>query len=224
MGTNGEALQVLMQRVNNAGGTLFASHCKEKRKGLSSTAIIHDNTGQPICEITLNMKAPVQITLPDGTHVETLMDDGHSCLIGDAGDSFGNVETRVGLGEGCGASVAGMFCGQLLPSFHLKSNQKTLLKFKSPNNPWVCPFLIGTFCFGACCVNCIATGPSHRIFRDDQLVGDVLVNMGCMSWGSRNLPSWAFLRVQSSDPGVLRASINAIALYLFYGQFQSAAI
>ena len=149
----------------------------------------------------------VSIVLPDGRIAATLQQRPAAGLIlcGSAGDSFGEVEARWDSGPFGLCTTRDLWAGD-----------QHVLSFVEPSRPWVWPFVIGTCCFGAACVHCIATGPTFYVLKGKERVGEVKQAMAC-SGDDGDLPSWSSMRVKSNDPAVLRASFNfhvAEVLYL----------
>ena len=149
------------------------------------------------------------IVLPDGRIAATLLPKQRPAagliLCGSAGDSFGEVEARWDSGPFGLCTTRDLWAGD-----------QHVLSFVEPSRPWVWPFVIGTCCFGAACVHCIATGPTFYVLKGKERVGEVKQAMAC-SGDDGDLPSWSSMRVKSNDPAVLRASFNfhvAEVLYL----------
>ena len=200
--SNGQYTQTIL----NAAGTVIATI--EFRMGGGD----YRPANPPASGISAAGSAGISasIVLPDGRIAATLLPKqgpaaGRILLCGSAGDSFGEVEARLVFGP-----------LSLYITRDLRAGDQHVLSFVEPSRPWVWPFVIGTCCFGAACVHCIATGPTFYVLKGKERVGEVKQAMAC-SGDDGDLPSWSSMRVKSNDPAVLRASFNfhvAEVLYL----------
>ena len=199
--SNGQYTQTIL----NAAGTVIATIEFRMRGGDYRPA------NPPASGISAAGSAGISasIVLPDGRIAATLLPKQRPAagliLCGSAGDSFGEVEARWDSGPFGLCTTRDLWAGD-----------QHVLSFVEPSRPWVWPFVIGTCCFGAACVHCIATGPTFYVLKGKERVGEVKQAMAC-SGDDGDLPSWSLQRVKSNDPAVLRASFNfhvAEVLYL----------
>ena len=92
---------------------------------------------------------------------------------------------------------------------------EVVFSFVSPIHLWVLPCLLGTFCLGAICVNCMISGPSYYIKKGNERVGFVTAEKSCGS-------TKGITKYTSSDPAVLRGCMNLVACQCFWLQFYTA--
>ena len=148
------------------------------------------------------------IVLPDGRIAAPLLPKQRPAagliLCGSAGDSFGEVEARWDSGPFGLCTTRDLWAGD-----------QHVLSFVEPSRPWVWPFVIGTCCFGAACVHCIATGPTFYVLKGKERVGEVKQATSC-GGDDGDLPSWSLQRVKSNDPAVLRAWFNLLVAETLY--------
>ena len=198
--SNGQYTQTIL----NAAGTVIATIEFRMRGGDYRPA------NPPASGISAAGSAGISasIVLPDGRIAATLLPKQRPAagliLCGSAGDSFGEVEARWDSGPFGLCTTRDLWAGD-----------QHVLSFVEPSRPWVWPFVIGTCCFGAACVHCIATGPTFYVLKGKERVGEVKQAMAC-SGDDGDLPSWSLQRVKSNDPAVLRASLNFLVAEPLY--------
>ena len=162
---------------------------------------------------------PVTIVLPDGTVAVTLQPVANpkggyvaKVLKGDAGAEIGETTTHQGI-DACGVCL-----GREGMPWELRTTGgkgEVVFSFVSPIHLWVLPCLLGTFCLGAICVNCMISGPSYYIKKGNERVGFVTAEKSCGS-------TKGITKYTSSDPAVLRGCMNLVACQCFWLQFYTS--
>lgn len=201
--SDGEA--ALLQLLTAADGAITMQPPKRApdRGKLAYDCNIENTNGNaaPIATIQLNgIGNPINIVLPDNRVAATLTVQTHFASINLSGSVGPNGDEFIVKDNN---TCIAMFTGQLQIGCNIEEGGKPVFSLVPPNHYWVLPFLIGTACLGACCVNCMVSGPMYNIDMAGETRGTVTQKSQC---------SPGPMYVESQNIIALRASISALTL------------
>jgi hypothetical protein len=196
----------LDDRLKASGGSFTLT--SDAAKGFTLTS----ENGDVIAVIKVGSSndQPVTIVLPDGTIAVKLQPVANprggwvaKVLKGDAGAALGETTAHQGLG-----------CTDFTWDLRTTGGKREVVfSLVPPTRLWVLPFVLGTFCLGAICVECMKSGPSFYIKKGSERVGVVTDVRNCCD------PLRGITKYTSSDPAALRGCMNLAAFQCYWLKF-----
>ena len=167
------AEEALAEAFRSAGGAFTFASTTGGHPGLGSGGPAECNVvsaaGIQIAKVNFQggpgaQEMPVIVSLPDGRVASVLTKNGSYGL---AGAISGNL---FRISHGMTLNMLWRMGDVIVTK---GPQNEVLLSVEAPFYWWLWPFLLATFCMGACCVHCMTRNPLYLVKKNGQVVGRV---------------------------------------------------